>query len=205
MPAQILQLPQVQNILGYVFLTFFLCYIHIISTTPIKPTLFLTTAIVSDTDHTSESASRTISEHSPSRSRFCSGHRSSADHPYDIVSAHHDELPLLSGSGTLQKAISEKNMEKVMLIADHFARNPKDNPLLVTISTLFTHFQRIFILNYQKWLCRRKGGGDAVGDGVGKNVETPCRILSEGVPTGRNALPQPESLRHHGTASRIRP
>ena len=57
----------------------------------------------------------------------------------------------------LTKAISEKNMEKAMLIADHFARNPKDNPLLVTISTLFTHFQRIFILNYQKWLCRRKG------------------------------------------------
>ena len=57
----------------------------------------------------------------------------------------------------LTKAISEKNMEKAMLIADHFARNPKDNPLLVTISMLFTHFQRIFILNYQKWLCRRKG------------------------------------------------
>ncbi len=57
----------------------------------------------------------------------------------------------------LTKAISEKNMEKAMLIADHFARNPKENPLLVTISTLFTHFQRIFILNYQKWLCRRKG------------------------------------------------
>ena len=42
-------------------------------------------------------------------------------------------------------------------IADHFARNPKDNPLLVTMSALFTHFQRIFIVNYQRWLSRHKG------------------------------------------------
>lgn len=40
---------------------------------------------------------------------------------------------------------------------DHFARNPKDNPLLLTLSALFTHFQRIFIVNYQRWLSRRKG------------------------------------------------
>lgn len=59
----------------------------------------------------------------------------------------------------LTRAISEKNMQKAMLIADHFARNPKDNPLIVTISALFTHFQRIFILNYQKWLAKRNGTG----------------------------------------------
>lgn len=57
----------------------------------------------------------------------------------------------------LTKAISEKNMAKALLIADHFARNPKDNPLLVTISALFTHFQRIFILNYQRWMARHRG------------------------------------------------
>ena len=57
----------------------------------------------------------------------------------------------------LTKALSERNMTRALRIADHFARNPKDNPLLVTISALFTHFQRIFILNYQKWLSKRKG------------------------------------------------
>lgn len=56
----------------------------------------------------------------------------------------------------LTKAMSERNMQKAMLIADHFAHNPKENPLLVTISTLFTHFQRIFILNYQRWLAAHK-------------------------------------------------
>lgn len=56
----------------------------------------------------------------------------------------------------LTKALSEKNMAKAMRIADHFARNPKDNPLLLTLSALFTHFQRIFIVNYQNWLARHK-------------------------------------------------
>lgn len=56
----------------------------------------------------------------------------------------------------LTKAMSERNMHKAMLIADHFAHNPKENPFLVTISTLFTHFQRIFILNYQRWLAAHK-------------------------------------------------
>ena len=57
----------------------------------------------------------------------------------------------------LTKALSERNMQKSMFIADHFARNPKENPLIVTIISMFSHFQRIFILNYQKWLARRKG------------------------------------------------
>ncbi|MCC8019404.1 MAG: DNA polymerase III subunit delta [Rikenellaceae bacterium] len=57
----------------------------------------------------------------------------------------------------LTRAISERNMKKALLIAEHFSRNPKDNPLLVTISTLFSHFQRIFIVNYQKWLARSRG------------------------------------------------
>ncbi|MCC8035599.1 MAG: DNA polymerase III subunit delta [Rikenellaceae bacterium] len=57
----------------------------------------------------------------------------------------------------LTRAMSERNMQKALLIAEHFSRNPKDNPLLVTFSTLFSHFQRIFILNYQKWLSRNRG------------------------------------------------
>ena len=57
----------------------------------------------------------------------------------------------------LTKAISAKDTGKALLIADHFARNPKDNPLVVTLSMLFTHFQRIFMLNYQRWLAKNRG------------------------------------------------
>ena len=52
--------------------------------------------------------------------------------------------------------MSERNVARAMLIADHFARNPKENPLLVTVSALFTHFQRIFILNYQSGIAAAK-------------------------------------------------
>lgn len=58
----------------------------------------------------------------------------------------------------LTRAISERNMSKALMIADHFAQNPKDNPLTVTTSTVFTHFQRIFVINYQRWLVAHKGG-----------------------------------------------
>lgn len=56
----------------------------------------------------------------------------------------------------LTKAISEKNIGRAMMIADHFRRNPKDNPLTVTLSALFTHFQRIFIINYKRWQVKYK-------------------------------------------------
>ena len=67
-----------------------------------------------------------------------------------LINEHKQALENISNS-------EHKSRERALLIADHFARNPKENPLLVTLSTLFTHFQRIFIVNYQRWLCRRKG------------------------------------------------
>lgn len=36
----------------------------------------------------------------------------------------------------LCKAVTGQNLEQALRIADHFARNPKDNPLLVTILAL---------------------------------------------------------------------
>lgn len=57
----------------------------------------------------------------------------------------------------LTRAMSEKNMAKAMLIADHFARNPKEYPFVMTVGSIFTHFQRIFIVNYQRWHSKRKG------------------------------------------------
>ena len=56
----------------------------------------------------------------------------------------------------LTKAISDRDTAKALLIADHFKRNPKDNPFTVTVSALFTHFQRIFLLNYKRWQAKYK-------------------------------------------------
>lgn len=57
----------------------------------------------------------------------------------------------------LCKAVVTRDMNRSLMIADHFARNPKDNPLLVTIIALFGQFRDLFTLNYLQWLTRHKG------------------------------------------------
>jgi DNA polymerase-3 subunit delta len=54
-------------------------------------------------------------------------------------------------------AVAGQNVQKAMKIADHFAHNTKENPLLVTIMALYGKFREIFIINYLRWLERRKG------------------------------------------------
>jgi DNA polymerase-3 subunit delta len=43
----------------------------------------------------------------------------------------------------LQKAVGEKNIRKANMIVQYFANNPKDNPLTLTISSLFTYFSKL--------------------------------------------------------------
>ena len=57
----------------------------------------------------------------------------------------------------LCKAVVTKDMNRALMIADHFARNPKDNPLLLTIMALFGQFRDLFVVNYLRWLTRHKG------------------------------------------------
>ena len=89
----------------------------------------------------------------------------------------------------LTKALSEKDLVKAMKIADYFARNPKDNPFVVTISAVFNHFQRIFLLNYQRWLARKTGAG------MPQEMEL-ARMLK---------LPSPFFLREYQSAANLYP
>lgn len=57
----------------------------------------------------------------------------------------------------LCKAVLTRDMGRALMIADHFARNPKDNPLLVTVLALFGQFKELFVVNYLRWLSRHKG------------------------------------------------
>lgn len=54
----------------------------------------------------------------------------------------------------LCRAVVTRDMGRSLMIADHFARNPKDNPLLVTIIALFGQFRDLFTINYLQWLAR---------------------------------------------------
>ncbi|MDR0954362.1 MAG: DNA polymerase III subunit delta [Rikenellaceae bacterium] len=57
----------------------------------------------------------------------------------------------------LNKAVATRSEARALMIADHFARNPKEHPLIVTIITLFGQLKQIFIVNYYLWLAQRKG------------------------------------------------
>lgn len=51
----------------------------------------------------------------------------------------------------LCKAVIGRQAERALRIADHFARNPKGNPLLLTIMALFGQFRQLFLINYLRW------------------------------------------------------
>ena len=57
----------------------------------------------------------------------------------------------------LCKAVATRDMARALTIAEHFARNPKDNPLLVTVLALFGQFKELFVVNYLRWTTRHKG------------------------------------------------
>ncbi len=56
----------------------------------------------------------------------------------------------------LCKAVTDRNMARALMIADHFSRNPKQNPLLLTIMALFAQFRDMFIVNYLVWQSRHR-------------------------------------------------
>ncbi len=57
----------------------------------------------------------------------------------------------------LCKAVVERRKERALMIADHFARNPKENPLIVTVMSLFNQFRDLFVVNYLNWQARYRG------------------------------------------------
>jgi DNA polymerase III subunit delta len=48
----------------------------------------------------------------------------------------------------LQKAVSERNILKANMIVNHFANNPKDNPITLSIASLFSHFSKLLTYHY---------------------------------------------------------
>ncbi len=57
----------------------------------------------------------------------------------------------------LCKAVATKDMARALMIAEHFSRNPKENPLLLTVMALFGQFRDYFVINYLRWLSKHKG------------------------------------------------
>lgn len=89
----------------------------------------------------------------------------------------------------LTRALSERNFKQALIIADHFAANPKDNPLVVTISLLFTHFQRIVTLNIHKWECKRANKPVSSDMDLAKLLKLPNAYFLSEYKTASNGYP----------------
>lgn len=48
----------------------------------------------------------------------------------------------------LQKAVGEKNILKANMIVQYFAENPKDNPISLTVASLFSFFTKLLTYHY---------------------------------------------------------
>lgn len=48
----------------------------------------------------------------------------------------------------LQKAVGEKNILKAGMIVNHFANNPRDNPITLSIASLFSYFTKLLTYHY---------------------------------------------------------
>ncbi len=57
----------------------------------------------------------------------------------------------------LIRAVCVRDQARAMSIAENFARNPKEHPLIVTVMSLFGQFRQIFTYNYLVWQSRRTG------------------------------------------------
>ena len=77
----------------------------------------------------------------------------------------------------LRKAIGEKDSLKAHRIINYFAQNPKDNPLVVTISLLFSYFSQI--LQYHGLNDKSKGV-------VAKQLKVSTYFVSDYVTAARN-------------------
>ncbi|MFR9651311.1 MAG: DNA polymerase III subunit delta [Rikenellaceae bacterium] len=54
-------------------------------------------------------------------------------------------------------AVVRRDVQRAFRIADHFARNPKDHPLLLSVLMLYREFRRMFTYNYMVWQSRKRG------------------------------------------------
>jgi DNA polymerase III subunit delta len=48
----------------------------------------------------------------------------------------------------LQKAVGEKNILKANMIVNYFASNQKENPLILSIASLFSYFSKLLVYHY---------------------------------------------------------
>jgi len=75
------------------------------------------------------------------------------DGEYKITSSHIEKNIGISkdyNNFELHKALTQKNVLKANRIVNYFAQNPKDNPLTLTLSTLYHFFSKVLTYHFLK-------------------------------------------------------
>lgn len=112
----------------------------------------------------------------------------------------------------LRKAIGERNLKKAYQIVQYFAENPKDNPMVVTVSLLFAYFSQLLQLHGLSDKSPRNVASKLhinpyfVGEYISATQHFPMRKVSEIIAilrefdvkskgVGANAVPQGDLLK----------
>ena len=72
---------------------------------------------------------------------------------YNITSTHIEKNIGISkdyNNFELHKALTQKNVLKANRIVNYFANNPKDNPIVLTISMLYHFFSKVLVYHFIK-------------------------------------------------------
>ena len=104
----------------------------------------------------------------------------------------------------LCKAVVTRDMNRALMIADHFARNPKENPLLLTVMALFNQFRDLFVVNYLRWLTRHRNKPFPSDQELMRHPAQEQHLHSGRNQAERLPVGQSQGLPDSGAAARIR-
>ena len=102
----------------------------------------------------------------------------------------------------LCKAVTGQNLEQALRIADHFARNPKDNPQDTLSMASFTAFFNDFILPAVAQ--PPQGSSVSLGHGTHRHPANEQRLRSGRTEADLGTVGQPPGVPYPGAAARIR-
>lgn len=94
----------------------------------------------------------------------------------------------------LCKALSVGDFARALFIADYFGTNEKDNPLVVTINQLFSHFQRIVTLGFLIYDSHRRAVPMPSDAEVAKLLKLPFASFLAEYKTAVNIYPLPKAV-----------
>lgn len=94
----------------------------------------------------------------------------------------------------LTDALSVKNRLKILTIADYFKSNPKNNPVVMVLPSLFRHFLSIYCVGMILLESKRKGGSRPDNYSIAKTANLPGPYFVDKYISATNIYPVQKSL-----------